>query len=264
MSPIFPDILVLAMANSERDNSVRYSRQIALSRIGKAGNERLADARVLIIGAGGLGNPASLYLATSGVGHLVISDFDTVDESNLPRQILFRDADVGNPKAEILALRLAEANPDITAIGISRRLDAAALTAEVRLADAVLDCTDNFRSRWLLNEICHAEKTPLVSGAAIRFEGQLALFRFDKQGSPCYRCLYSEEDENLNDCAGQGVLATVAGTVGVMMATETIKLLTGNARESEARLWVYDALAGYSKSLGISPVDDCPVCGHRL
>ena len=191
MFPICPDILVLAMANSEPDNSVRYSRQLALAQIGSGGQEQLANARVLIIGAGGLGNPACLYLATSGVGHLVVSDFDTVDASNLPRQVLFRDADVGNPKAEILALRLAEANPQITAIGISRRLDADALAAEVRLADAVLDCTDNFRSRWLLNEICHAEKTPLVSGAAIRFEGQLALFRFDQQSSPCYRCLYS-------------------------------------------------------------------------
>ncbi len=255
------------MANSELSNSVRYSRQLALSRIGNAGQERLANSRVLIVGAGGLGNPAALYLATSGIGHIVISDFDTVDQSNLPRQVLFRDADVGHPKAEILALRLAEANPGITAIGISRRLDAEALAAEVQLADAVLDCTDNFHSRWRLNEICHAEKTPLVSGAAIRFEGQLTLFRFDKQNSPCYRCLYTEADENLNDCAGQGVLASVAGTVGVMMATETIKLLTGNAGEAQdaqARLWVYDALAGYSKYLGISPVDDCPVCGGGL
>lgn len=252
------------MANSKIDSALRYSRQLSLPQIGPTGQQRLAKARILITGAGGLGNPAALYLATAGVGHIVINDFDTVDGSNLPRQIMFRDADIGKPKAEILALRLAEANPDLTVVGISRRLDRDSLREEIHHADAVLDCTDNFRSRWLLNEICHAEKTPLISGAAIRFEGQLTAFRFDQQRTPCYRCLYSEADENLNDCAGQGVLAPVVGTVGTLMATETLKILAGNPAAQaglHGKLWVYDGLGGAAKTVTIKSDPDCPVCG---
>ncbi len=239
---------------------VRYSRQLSLPALGEHGQARLAAARVLLVGAGGLGNPAGLYLATAGVGHMVISDFDTVDASNLPRQIMFRDTDIGKPKAEVLALRLCETSPDLTAIGISRRLDIDALRKEVSEADVVLDCTDNFQSRWLLNECCQQARTPLVSGAAIRCEGQLAVFRFDRHPSPCYRCLYSEADENLLDCAGQGILAPVAGTVGVMLATETIKLLAGVGSDTATRLWVYDALSGQSKYLAIKADPACPVC----
>ena len=248
------------MADADNINSFRYSRQISLPAMGAEGQRRLADARVLVVGAGGLGNPAGLYLASAGVGHIVVSDFDTVDESNLPRQILFRDADLTRPKAKILASRLREVNPDLTAVGISRRLDKDALLAEITQADAVLDCTDNFQSRWLLNECCHTRQTPLVSGAAIRMEGQLTVFRFDLNSSPCYRCLYTEADENLLDCAGQGILAPVAGTVGAMMATETIKLLTGAGETLDARLWIYDGLAGNSKIIAINAAADCPVC----
>ncbi|MBT8423092.1 MAG: HesA/MoeB/ThiF family protein [Gammaproteobacteria bacterium] len=242
-------------------NDIRYARQISLSQIGDAGQARLAAARVLIVGAGGLGNPAGLYLASAGVGHLSISDFDRVDASNLPRQILFRETDVGFPKAEIMARRLIELNPNLTAVGISRRLDEQAITDEARLADLVLDCSDNFQTRWLINRVCHATTTPLVSGAAIRFEGQAAVFPFDEHRSPCYRCLYAEDDENLLDCAGQGILAPVAGMVGALMATEAIKVLIGMPTELAGRLWVYDGLAGSSRTLGISRRDDCPVCG---
>ncbi len=247
------------MANKS-DKNIRYSRQLSLPQIGAEGQIRLNDSRVLIVGAGGLGNPAALYLATAGVGHIVISDFDTVDESNLPRQIMFRDTDVGKPKAEILALRLAEAAPDLNAVGISRRLNHDALAEEVRNVDAILDCTDNFQSRWLLNEVCHAEKKPLVSGAAIRFEGQLTVFHFDKQSSPCYRCLYTDADENLLDCAGQGIIAPVAGTVGAMMATETIKLLCNIDSDLSGKLWLYDGLAGSSRLIKIKQQADCSVC----
>jgi len=246
----------------QSDNTIRYSRQLALPQIGGDGQSRLSAARVLIVGAGGLGNPAALYLASAGVGHIVISDFDTVDESNLPRQIMFRDSDTGKPKAEILALRLVEANPGLSAVGISRRLDREALTEEIGGVDAVLDCTDNFQSRWLLNEVCHAAKKPLVSGAAIRFEGQLTVFRFDQQAKRCYRCLYSDEDENLLDCTGQGILAPVAGTVGTMMATETIKLLCDIDSELSGKLWLYDGLAGTSRLIKIAQQPDCPVCGN--
>ena len=244
------------------DNNIRYSRQLALPQIGSDGQSRLRTARVLIVGAGGLGNPAALYLASAGVGRIVISDFDTVDESNLPRQIMFRDSDTGKPKAEILALRLVEANPDLSAVGISRRLGREALTEEIGSVDAVLDCTDNFQIRWLLNEVCHAAKKPLVSGAAIRFEGQLTVFRFDQQAKCCYRCLYSDEDENLLDCTGQGILAPVAGTVGTMMATETIKLLCDIDSELSGKLWLYDGLAGSSRTIKLAAQDDCPICGN--
>ena len=240
---------------------IRYARQLSLPQIGKDGQARLANARVLIVGAGGLGNPAGMYLASAGAGHIVISDFDSVDESNLPRQILFRDSDVGFPKAEILARRLIELSPDLTAVGISRRLDKDALTEEAGFADVVLDCSDNFPTRWLVNEVCYATETPLVSGAAIRFEGQVTVFPFDRNESPCYRCLYAEDDENLLDCAGQGVLAPVAGTVGTIMTTEAIKLLAGIDSDLAGKLWVYDGLSGTSRSLGIKPKGDCPVCG---
>jgi adenylyltransferase/sulfurtransferase len=241
-------------------NTLRYSRQTVLPAMGDAGQEKLAAARVLVVGAGGLGNPAALYLATSGLGHITISDFDTVDVSNLPRQTLYREIDCDKPKAEILALRLHDANPTVTAVGISRRLDRAALTTEVQGADVILDCTDNFRSRWLINEVCYQQQKPLVTGAAIRFEGQLSVFRHDRSNQPCYRCLYSEDDESLDDCAGQGILAPVAGTIGSMMATETIKILLDLESALAGKLWVYDGMAGDSRLLGIKQRDDCPVC----
>jgi len=252
------------MANSDKhaQHSTRYSRQISLPAIGAAGQTRLAQARVLVVGAGGLGNPAALYLASAGVGHLAISDFDTVDESNLPRQIMFRDTDAGKPKAEILARRLIDVNPALTAIGISRRLDQTALASEVDRVDAVLDCCDNFRSRWLLNDVCLAARKPLISGAAIRFEGQVAVFRFDQKRTPCYRCLYTEADENLLDCAGQGILAPVAGTVGSLMATETIKLLTGISSDLSGKVWLYDGMAGNSRLVAIRQNTACPACGN--
>ncbi len=244
------------------DTDIRYSRQRSLAAVGPDGQAKLAAARVLIVGAGGLGNPAGMYLAAGGVGHIVISDFDTVDVSNLPRQVLFRDADAGFPKAEIMALRLAELNPSLTAVGISRRLDKTALQTEIGRATAVLDCTDNFTTRWLLNELCHATATPLVSGAAIRCEGQLTVFPFGDQSTPCYRCLYDESDENLLDCAGQGILGPVAGTIGTLMATETIKLLTGHAPALAGRLWLYDGMTGDTRTITIKPRPDCPVCGQ--
>ena len=244
------------------DNSdIRYARQHSLPQIGSHGQARLAKARVFIVGAGGLGNPAGMYLASAGVGHIVVNDFDKVDESNLPRQILFRDSDVGFPKAEIMALRLIDLNHNLTAVGISRRLDQNNLAEEIGFADVVLDCSDNFQTRWALNQICYDTETPLVSGAAIRFEGQVTMFPFSRKDSPCYRCLYAEDDENLLDCAGQGVLAPVAGTVGTMMATEAIKLIAGIESDLAGKLWVYDGLAGTSRLVGIKPLSGCPVCG---
>lgn len=240
---------------------IRYSRQITLPAIGAKGQQRLGDASVLIIGAGGLGTAASMYLASSGVGQLLINDFDTIDASNLPRQVLYRDADVGKAKATTATEHLQTINPDINVIAIGERLDRDALPELVASVEAVLDCTDNFASRWLINEVTFAHNKPLVVGAAIRWEGQVAVFRNDQANGPCYRCLYSEADENLNNCAGQGIVAPVAGTVGTMMATETIKLLLGIDSSLHGRLWIYDGLAGSSRTIGIPAKSDCPVCG---
>jgi molybdopterin/thiamine biosynthesis adenylyltransferase len=242
---------------------IRYSRQITLPAIGTAGQERLGDASVLIIGAGGLGAPASMYLASTGVGQLLINDFDTVDVSNLPRQILFREEDSGNAKATTTTKRLQAINPDMKAIAIGERLDRDGLTELTAAVDVVLDCTDNFASRWLINEITFEQNKALISGAAIRWEGQVAVFRNDQAAGPCYRCLYSEADENLNDCAGQGIVAPVAGTVGTMMATETIKQLLGIDSSLQNSLWAYDGLAGTTRIIGIPALADCPVCSAQ-
>jgi molybdopterin/thiamine biosynthesis adenylyltransferase len=244
-------------------DDIRYSRQITLPAIGATGQQRLGDTSVLIVGMGGLGTPASMYLANSGVGQLLINDFDTVDTSNLPRQVLYRDADTGKPKATAAAECLKLINPNVTTIAMGSRLDRVGLTELTAAVDVVLDCTDNFTSRWLINEVCADMKTPLVSGAAIRWEGQLAVFRHDQAGGPCYRCLYSEADENLNDCAGQGIVAPVAGTVGTMMATEAIKLLLDIESASAGNLWIYDGLAGTSKTIAIPAQPDCPVCSTQ-
>ncbi|MEE4184765.1 MAG: molybdopterin-synthase adenylyltransferase MoeB [Gammaproteobacteria bacterium] len=243
------------------DDNLRYSRQISLGAVGAAGQARLRTARALLLGAGGLGTPAAHYLSSAGLGHLQIIDFDTVDITNLPRQNLFRDADAGMPKAEVLALRLREISPSVSVTGISRRLDDAMLAAAVAAADVVLDCTDNFATRWQLNAACAAQGVPLVSGAAIRFEGQVAVFRFDRQPSPCYRCLYDEADENLLDCAGQGILAPVAGTVGCMLATEAIKVVLDLPSDLQGAVWLYDGLAGNSRRIAIPARPACPVCG---
>lgn len=245
-----------ALSGPER---LRYSRQLTL--LGEAGQLKLAAARVLIIGAGGLGNPAALYLASSGVGHIVINDFDTVDSSNLPRQILYREADTGEPKARVLAARLQSLNSGVQATAIDERLTRDDMAQQIAAADVVLDCTDNFPSRWLISELCVQALKPLVTGAAIRFEAQLTVFRHDRAATPCYRCLYSEADQNLSDCAGQGVLAPVVGTVGCMQATETIRLLLGLESDLAGKLWLYDGRSGSSRLITIAAQAGCPVCG---
>ena len=240
---------------------IRYSRQVVLPSMGAAGQAKLRDASVLIVGAGGLGAPASTYLASSGVGQLLINDFDRIDASNLPRQVLYRGADVGLFKARVAAERLQEINPAADVIALDERLTPAALEECIATVDAVVDCTDNFASRWLINESCYRQRKPLISGAAIRWEGQLAVFRHDAAMGPCYRCLYDDSDENLNDCAGQGIVAPVAGTVGCMLATETIKVLLNLPTGLAGKLWIYDGMAATSRVITIPPKASCPVCG---
>jgi len=239
---------------------LRYSRQLALPPIGDAGQPTLAEARVLIVGLGGLGSPVSLYLAAAGVGTLVLNDFDQVDESNLPRQILFRDDDIGARKAEAAAARLRSVNPGAQLEVLDQRLNDEELTAAARDCDVVLDCSDNFATRSQINRACILSAKPLVSGAAIRLEGQVALFRHDLSGQPCYNCLYPEEDELLENCAGQGILGPVAGTIGSLMATETIKRICELPSELAGKVWLYDGLAGHSRSLRLRRRHNCEAC----
>jgi adenylyltransferase/sulfurtransferase len=244
-----------------REIDPRYSRQIALPQLGEAGQARLAMGTALVVGLGGLGAPAALYLASAGAGHLVINDFDRVDETNLPRQILFAPADVGEFKTHAAAEKLRAWNPALRVTVMNRRLDDAELGEAIGACDVVLDCTDNFATRLRINRLAHTHRRPLVSGAAIRFEGQLAVFRHERPGGPCYQCLYGAGDEGLENCAGQGILAPVAGTVGCMMATEALKILAGLESEAAGRLWLYDGLTGATRSVGIPARADCPVCG---
>ncbi len=241
------------------NESLRFARHIALPQFGAQGQERLAQSSALIVGLGGLGSVASLYLANAGIGQLLINDFDRVDASNLPRQLLFRASDVGAFKTESTAVRLRDANPSVQVNTLNGQLDVDALKAAAQDCDLVLDCTDNFRTRLLINEACVATRKPLVSGAAIRFEGQIAVFPNCGTG-PCYRCLYSDEDENFESCAGQGILAPVAGTVGTIQATEALKLLLGLDSGLCDHLWVYDGLSGATRSVAIQRKPDCPVC----
>jgi molybdopterin-synthase adenylyltransferase len=241
--------------------SKRYARQIALADVGAEGQAKLGRARVLVVGLGGLGCPAALYLATSGVGKLVLNDFDRVDETNLPRQILYSAEDVGALKVEAAKKRLTALNPGVEVVALPERLDGAALEAAVGGVDIVLDGTDNFAARFAVNRACVARRVPLVSGAAVRVEGQIAVFPNDGDG-PCYSCLYNDEDEWLGDCQGNGVLAPVPGVIGTLMAEEALKLALGWSSSLRNRLLLWDAKRGDWQSVALKRDPDCVVCGR--
>ncbi|MFW2403717.1 MAG: HesA/MoeB/ThiF family protein [Gammaproteobacteria bacterium] len=242
------------------ESNIRYARQTSLPQLGAEGQETLGKSHALVIGLGGLGTPACLYLANSGVGLLTICDFDKVDETNLPRQVLYAPGDIGESKTRAAAAYLWARVPEAEIREREGRLSEPELRDLIAGVDVVLDCTDNFQSRTMINKVCAAAGKTLVTGAAIRFEGQLSVFDFSRAKRPCYSCLYSAEDENLEDCAGQGILAPVVGTIGCMMATEAIKSLLGLDTDLNGQVWVYDALAGSSRTIRISPRADCPVC----
>lgn len=238
----------------------RHARHLALAQVGAAGQERISNATALLIGVGGIGCPAASYLAASGVGHLVLCDFDTVDVTNLGRQILYGPDDIGKPKADVAAERLAAINPDIEITAIDRRLDDESLAVHVGSADVVLDGSDNFATRFQVNDACVASDTCLISGAAIRLEGQVTEFGPDYSTSPCYRCLYKEADESLENCAGNGVLGPVPGTIGTLMAVEALKFLAG-IESPRGVLRLFDATSGEFRAVAVKKRDDCPVCG---
>lgn len=237
----------------------RYARQIRLSAVGETGQQCLLDARVLIVGLGGLGSPAAMYLAASGVGTLVLSDFDRVEPSNLQRQIVHREADLGELKATSAKRTLAQINPGCAVVALDWELDEAELDREVRAADLVLDCTDNFASRFLLNRVAMAAQTPLVTGAAIRMEGQILSSL--PGGGPCYQCVYPQQLENQEACAIEGVLAPVVGVIGTLQALQAIRILTGHGEGLRGLLLLFDATGMEWQRIRVPARPDCPVCG---
>jgi adenylyltransferase/sulfurtransferase len=244
------------------DQLLRYSRQIMLPEVDVAGQEKLLAATVLVVGLGGLGSPAALYLATAGVGRLILTDHDTVDLSNLQRQIVHTTDAIGQTKAESAARTLRAINPEVEIELIPERLEGPALTDAVSRSTVVVDATDNFEARYAMNEACVAEGVPLVSGAAIRWEGQVAIFDPRNPDSPCYRCLYSEGDDEALNCSENGVIAPLVGIIGTCQAMEVIKLLTGIGDTLTGYVLYLDAKRMEWRKLTLPKNPDCPVCGQ--
>jgi adenylyltransferase/sulfurtransferase len=241
---------------------LRYSRHILLDEFGIEAQQKLLSSHVLIVGAGGLGCPAALYLAASGVGKLTIADGDKVDATNLQRQILYRDKSVGLPKAGAAREALREVNPEIQVVALGERLEGSRLQELVSSADVVLDCTDNFATRHSLNRACVKFSRPLVSGAAIRFDGQLAVFDLRRAGSPCYACLFPESAEAEDvACAVMGVFSPLTGTIGALQAAEAIKLLCALGEPLAGRLQLFDALNAEWRTVRVPKDPACPECG---
>ena len=241
---------------------LRYSRHILLDALGIEGQERFLAAHALIIGAGGLGSPASLYLASAGIGRITLVDDDTVDFTNLQRQILHTQARVGMAKAESGRQALAAVNPEINIIPLQERLAGAALDTLVASADIVLDCTDNFATRHAINRACVHHRKPLVSGAAIRFDGQVSVYDLSRDDSPCYHCLFPEgEDVEEVRCAVMGVFAPLTGIIGATQAAEALKLVAGIGETLTGRLLLLDSLDMEWRTVRFKKDAGCAVCG---
>ena len=241
---------------------LRYSRHILLNEVGVEGQERIMQARALIIGVGGLGSPAAMYLATAGVGHLTLVDHDTVDVTNLQRQIVHTEARVGMSKVESARATLLAINPGLTITALAERADATLLDRLVAESDVVLDCSDNFATRQALNAACVRHSVPLVSGAAIRFDGQLAVYSPKDNQSPCYACVFPP-DATFEEtrCATMGVFAPLVGIIGSMQAAEALKLLSGAGEPAVGRLLMLDGRNMTWTDIRLPRNPDCPVCG---
>lgn len=245
------------------DELLRYSRQILLSQIDIDGQLRLKNSRVLIVGLGGLGSPVALYLAAAGVGELHLADFDTVDVTNLQRQIAHDTASVGQSKVDSMQARLLAINPLVRLEAHRSALDADSLSSAVEAVDLVLDCSDNFGTREAVNAACVAAAKPLVSGAAIRLEGQLSVFDPRQASSPCYHCLYGHGSEAELTCSEAGVVGPLVGLVGSLQALEALKLLAGFGEPLVGRLLLIDALGSRFRELRVKRDPACAVCGPR-
>mgnify|MGYP002631104795 FL=1 len=241
------------------DNESRYSRQMKLSSIGEQGQQKINQSTALIIGMGGLGSPSALYLAAAGIGKLVISDFDVVETSNLQRQIIHRQDSVGELKVLSAKKTLQALNPNCVVETIEHEMDENDLELQIKQADIVLDCSDNYPTRFAVNRFCVSHQTPLVSAAAIRLEGQILNYIPDANG-PCYQCLYSGEYENAQTCEMEGVLGPVVGVMGTLQALDALLILTGNSDELVGKLLLFDGLNMQWQQVQIPKNPNCPVC----
>ncbi len=243
------------------DNQLlRYSRQIMLPELDIAGQQALIDASVVIIGLGGLGAPAALYLAAAGVGELVLVDDDEVEISNLQRQIIHHQSNIGETKVSSAAARLAKLNPDVTTRTFHKRLDEAEMRSLFTSATIIVDATDNFSSRYLINKVAWQTGTPMVSGAAIRWEGQISVFDPRLPDSPCYQCLYPNGDDQALNCAENGVVSPLVGVIGTCQALETIKLITGAGESLVGQLLFFDSLRMDWRKLKLPKDPGCATC----
>ncbi len=247
---------------TEIDFTERYSRQMRLPAVGEAGQRKLLESGALIVGMGGLGSPAALYLAAAGVGNLTLADFDRVDESNLQRQIIHGHGDIGELKADSAAAALRALNPAVRVATLDYSLDYEDFREQAGGVDVLLDCTDNFPTRFEMNRVSLETRTPLVSGAAIRWEGQVTAFDPRAPHSPCYRCLYPDENIESATCAMEGVISPLVGIIGAMQAMEAVNILLGHGR-LHGVVWLFDALAMEWQRMQLPKNPQCPACGGR-
>jgi len=241
---------------------LRYSRQIILPEFDYQGQSKLKQSRVLLIGLGGLGSPIALYLAAAGIGHLVINDFDNVDLSNLQRQIIHSTQTIGQKKVLSAQKHLDAMNPFVQVESIDSKLSEQDLAKQVKLADIIIDASDNFTTRFLINRLSVKYQTPLISGAAIRYEGQISLFN-ETEKSPCYQCLYEDngQQEDLT-CSANGVLGPLLGVIGSMQAIEAIKYLVGFGQSLSGKLLIFDAKQMFWRELKLAKDPECPICNQ--
>lgn len=242
---------------------LRYSRQIMLPDIDIEGQQKLLSATVLILGLGGLGSPVAMYLASAGVGKLILCDDDRVDLSNLQRQVVHQTSDIGIPKTESAQRSLMALNPDVKIETVNIRLDYDGLIEQISNCDVVVDCSDNFDTRYLLNEVCVKLHKPLVSGAAIRMEGQVSVFYNFSPQDPCYRCLYRDGEEMVENCSENGVLSPIVGIIGSIQALETLKILANVGNTLRGRLLIFDGKAMEWREIKLKKDPKCPVCSHQ-
>ncbi len=243
------------------DQLLRYSRHILLDELGVSGQEKIINSRVLIIGAGGLGSAAALFLGSSGVGQITICDDDRVDLTNLQRQIIHNTESIGERKVDSAKKTLNLINPEVTVDTIESRISGDHLDELVDQVSVVLDCSDNFETRHNVNKACVKSKTPLVSGASIKFDGQLVVFDSRQPNSPCYQCLFPEE-KNLEEtrCAVMGVFSPLVGIIGTAQAAEALKLISGTGQQSWGKLFLFDALSFEWRSIKLNKDPACPLC----
>ncbi len=241
---------------------LRYDRQIKLSQIGEEGQRKITQSSALIIGMGGLGSPAAMYLAAAGIGKLTISDYDVVEESNLQRQIIHRNHQLGVMKTHSAQQTLAELNPHCQVATVDHELDEQEMRDYIKQSDIVLDCSDNFETRFRVNRLCVDTQTPLVSAAAIRLEGQIMSY-LPESNCPCYQCLYNEQYENVQTCEMEGVLGPVVGVLGTMQALVSLLILTGHTQEIKGKLWLFDGLNVSWQQVQLPKNPQCPVCANR-